>query len=259
MSTPSIFITGAASGIGRETAKYFHARGYLVGIFDIDTTGIESLKAELGDRCVGGLLDVTDQQSIEKAFELMAVASGGSLHVLFNCAGLLWNGPFEEPSLDFYQRMLAVNNSGMMQCTYTALPLLKEAAARAYQPVVINMSSASAVYGTPHEAVYSASKFWVKGFTEALEIEWRDHGIRCCDIMPPFVNTPMVQNANRLKSMDILGIKLTAEDIAPQIWKAAHGKKVHYPMTLDFRFLVAIEGFLPKRLTRFVMAKLNGF
>ncbi|MCP6059511.1 SDR family NAD(P)-dependent oxidoreductase, partial [Klebsiella pneumoniae] len=87
-----------------------------------------------------------------------------------------------------HARILAINVQGVVQMTHAAFPYLKATPGAQ----VINMGSASGVYGTPHMASYSASKFAVRGFTEALELEWRRHGIRVGDLMPPFVRTPMV-------------------------------------------------------------------
>jgi NAD(P)-dependent dehydrogenase (short-subunit alcohol dehydrogenase family) len=85
------------------------------------------------------------------------------------------------------------------------------------------MCSASAIYGTPAFAGYCATKFGVKGLTEALDIEWRRHGIAVRDVMPLFVDTPMVAGfETRPKSQDVLGLHLTPEDIARTVWRAVH-------------------------------------
>ena len=75
--------------------------------------------------------------------------------------------------------------------------------------MVINLSSITALYGTPHFASYSASKFAIKGLTEALNLEWQNYDIRVCDIMPPFINTPMFYHQGEgLPIMEKLGLEL---------------------------------------------------
>ncbi|MCB0306565.1 MAG: SDR family NAD(P)-dependent oxidoreductase, partial [Calditrichaeota bacterium] len=108
-------------------------------------------------------------------------------------------------------------------------------------------------------ASYSASKFAVRGLTEALNIEWRRHGIVVSDIMPPFVNTPMIQNGPASKSFERMGIRLRPEQVAEVVWKAARGNKVHYPVGLQFKLLNALSAVSPDWLTRRVMRWIGGY
>ena len=80
---------------------------------------------------------------------------------------------------------------GVILGIQTCLPLLERA-----RGCIVNMSSASAIYGQPELAVYSASKFAVRALTEALDIELRPEGVRVADIMPGYVDTPMVELAD---------------------------------------------------------------
>ena len=88
------------------------------------------------------------------------------------------------------------------------------------------MSSLSSEYGVPSEAVYSASKFFVRGLTEAMNIEWERHGIHVSDVMPNFVRTPMMEGVTG-KLVDSVGIHLTAEDVVRAIWRAASDRRRH--------------------------------
>jgi NADP-dependent 3-hydroxy acid dehydrogenase YdfG len=79
----SIFITGAASGMGRETARLFHAKGWFVGAYDVNLEGLETLEAELGaDNCMIRKLDVTDRLDYRAALEGFAQATGGKMDIL---------------------------------------------------------------------------------------------------------------------------------------------------------------------------------
>ena len=118
------------------------------------------------------------------------------------------------------------------------------------------MSSASAVYGQPELAVYSATKFAVRAITEALDIELRGKNIRVSDVMPSYVATNMVSSqTHRSKSLDRLGVKLNAEDVAEVVWKAAHSKGLHHIPQLDVNVLRRLSGVFPS-LSRMVMHRI---
>ena len=94
------------------------------------------------------------------------------------------------------------------------------------------MCSLSSDYGVPSEATYSASKFFVRGFTEAMNIEWERLGIHVCDVLPNFVDTPMMDPAHG-DIVDSIGINLTAGDVAQTIVEAAEDRtKVHWVVDL---------------------------
>jgi len=85
----SIFITGAASGIGRETAKYFTERGWFAGLYDIDRLGLEQTLSEIGpDNGLQAVLDVRNTHDWASAVRGFSEATGGQMNVLFNNAGI---------------------------------------------------------------------------------------------------------------------------------------------------------------------------
>ena len=93
----SIFITGAASGMGRETARLFADGGWFVGAYDINEQGLETLESELGpDNCLVGCLDVTDRAAYTKALAEFSAVTDGTLDLLFNNAGIGKAGFFDE-------------------------------------------------------------------------------------------------------------------------------------------------------------------
>ena len=93
----SIFITGAASGMGRETAKLFHAKGWFVGAYDVNTDGLKTLEQEIGsDNCVVGRLDVTSKPEFDSAIAEFAAETDGKLDLLFSNAGIGESGWFED-------------------------------------------------------------------------------------------------------------------------------------------------------------------
>ena len=85
----SIFITGAASGMGRETARLFREKGWFIGGYDVNADGLRALEKELGaDNCVVRKLDVTDKADYEKALAEFGAATGGKMDILYNNAGI---------------------------------------------------------------------------------------------------------------------------------------------------------------------------
>ena len=124
---------------------------------------------------------------------------------------------------------------------------------------VYYMSSAAANYGVPSEATYSGTKFFVRGFTEALNIEWEQYKIHVCDIMPNYVDTPMVANVEG-KIIDNIGVKLTSHDVAETVWKAVHKKRIHWPVDrIGYKLLQKLSPFTPNNVNRYIMKKLAGY
>lgn len=224
----SIFITGAASGIGRETALFFAKQGWLVGMFDVNEPGLALLAKQLGeDKCVTKQMDVTDYDSVKRAVAAFVEKSGGYMDILFNNAGILHMGRFESISLEDQWLTVDVNFKGVLNCINASLDVLK----KTKDARIINMSSGSAAYGIPELAVYSSTKHAIRGLTEALNIEFEADDIYVCDIMPGYVSTPMVTEAEVMaKSVEKLGINITADEVARVVWKAAHKRKIHWQL-----------------------------
>jgi len=186
----SIFITGAASGIGRATAALYSEKGWFVGAFDVNAEGLATLAQELGnDNCITGRLDVTSKQNFEEAVAAFGAETGGTMDVLFNNAGIGESGWFEDVPYDAAMRVVQVNFVGVLTGIYTALPLLKATK----NSLCFTTSSSSATYGMPRLAVYSATKHAVKGLTEALSIEFARHGIRVADTLPGLIDTAILR------------------------------------------------------------------
>ena len=249
----SILITGAASGIGAASARLFHARGWRVGLLDLNAEALAGLAAELGGAWQRAL-DVTDAAAVRAAVADFVGAGDGRLRLLFNCAGILRFGRFEEIPAQDHARLLAINVQGLLNCCHAAFEHLKATPGAQ----VLNMGSASGLYGVPEMATYSASKFAVRGFTEALELEWRRHGIRVADLMPPFVRTPMVTSQGyEPPVLRRLGVRLKAEDIAAAAWRQTHSDKVHRPIGALFRAMYWSGQLSPPALNRWVMGWLS--
>lgn len=259
-STPRrALVTGAASGIGRATAALLVRRGWRVALVDIDDAAIDAQAIDWGHQACACPCDLSDVASISAALASVEKAVG-HLDLLVNSAGLLFSGNFEEQPVAAIQRLLAVNNAGLAICTRMAFPLLCRAVGLNGKATVVNLSSASAAFGIPSLAVYSASKFWVRGFTEALAVEWARHGIAVRDVMPPFVKTSMVLDGARDNPFyKKMRAQTTAEQVAEQVWRAYHGGPLHRVMSVRLRMEMIASRLLPLVLLRHRLAAIGGY
>ena len=252
MDSPTVFISGAAAGIGRATALAFARRGYRVGAYDIDAAGLATLRDEItgrGGDVVVGSLDVTDAAEWARQLEAFTAPSR-RLDILVNNAGVLSSGRFEEIPLEVQRRMIDINFYGTLAGLHAAFDYLRNTPGAQ----VVNLCSASAIYGQPELAVYSATKFGVRGITEALELEWSRYGIRVMAMWPLFVATAMVDGMET-GSTKSLGVHLTPNDVAEAIYSATHPDRswpprVHYPVGRQTKVLAALSQVSPNWVQR---------
>lgn len=222
-----ILITGAASGIGKESARRFAREGWRVGLVDRERPGLDALAGELGEGASVHVADVTDEGAMQAALRDFCGAEG-ALDALFNCAGILEMALFAATPTARLRRIVDVNVNGVINGIHAALPYLR----RADGSTIVTMGSVAGIYGVPEEAVYSASKFAVRGLTEALNIELEADGIWVCDVMVAYVATPMVNDAaHKAKSVGILGVNVTADQVADTVWSATRERRVHWFVT----------------------------
>lgn len=249
-------ITGAAAGIGCAIARSFHAAGWDLGLYDIDADGVAALAKSLGAGVIHSRLDVTDAQAWQQQLAVFN-ENFSRLDLLVNNAGILHSGPFEETALDQHKATLDINVLGVKNGCHCALPYLRNT----NNSCVINMASASAMYGQPSLVSYAASKFAVRGLTEGLNLEWRKHGVRVIDIWPIFVQTKMVTGM-RARSIKKLGVKLTPEDVASVVLKAANAgansRQVHWLVGVDAKLLNGLLRFMPQAIAGTVVGKVTG-
>lgn len=246
----SIFISGSAQGIGEAIARLFYHKNYNVGIYDLNLEKAQQLANQLGVRAHAGFLDVSQYDSWQAALSEFCAWSG-ELNILVNNAGILYSGPFEQLSIEQHQRLIDVNVKGVLHGCHAALPWLQSAK----HARVINLSSASAIYGQPDLISYSASKFAVRGISEGLDIEWAKYNIRVLDIMPLFVATDMVTDMNAA-SIANMGVSLGPNDVAKTVYRAATRPsalcETHWPVGMKSSLFFQISGLSPQRINRWV-------
>jgi NAD(P)-dependent dehydrogenase (short-subunit alcohol dehydrogenase family) len=222
----SIFITGAASGMGRETARLFRQKGWFVGAYDVHAEGLRALEAELGpDNCLVRRLDVTNKTDYEAAIAEFGTATAGKMDLLYNNAGIGVGGYFDEVPFEDSLRVVAVNFVGVLNGIHSAIGLLKATAGS----LCFTTSSSSATYGMPRIAVYSATKHAVKGLTEALSIEFRRYGVRAADVLPGLIDTAILPPGAAERAPKEGMFRLIAPiEVAKVVWEAYHSEKLHW-------------------------------
>ncbi|MBX3593516.1 MAG: SDR family oxidoreductase [Sphingomonas sp.] len=225
----SIFITGGGSGIGRAVAQLFAARGWRIGLADVNEAGMRETAALLGDAPVTmHLLDVRDRDAWGRVLADFTAASGGRLDVLFNNAGVGVGGVFAETSVEELQRCVDINLMGVVWGAHAGYPYLK-----ASRGCLLNTASAAGIYGTGGVAIYSATKFAVRGLTESLDGEWTAQGIRVRALLPSFIDTaildgtPVGSNESMRQRVRAARLEFTPVETAAQAaWDAVHGDRL---------------------------------
>lgn len=216
----SIFITGAASGMGLETARLFSKGGWFVGAYDVNLEGLKTLEVELGsENCVVRSLDVTDRTDYGKAISEFGEATDGKMDLLFNNAGIGKGGFFDEQDFQDVLDVVNVNFIGVLIGIHAGVPLLKATP----NSLCFTTSSSSATYGMPGIAVYSATKHAVKGLTEALSIELGRHGIRVADTLPGLIDTPILPDEAKANAPTEGMFRLIQPiEVAQAVWSSYH-------------------------------------
>lgn len=229
----TIFVTGAGSGIGRATAQLFAERGWFVGLFDVNPQGLEETAASLpeGQR-ISMVFDVRERAGWTRAVEAFGQATGRRMHVLFNNAGVGRGGWIEDMTEEDIDLVLDVNLKGVINGVVACLPLLRETPGAR----VVNTASVAGIFGAPRMAVYVATKFAVRGLTEALDVEFSRYGVRVASLMPWFIDTAILNNVggqqtNRSFRDQLIENKTPIYPVrmaAERAWDAAHGNALHY-------------------------------
>ena len=221
-----IFITGAASGMGRETARLFAGEGWFVGGVDVNLADLQALQIELGpENLFVRSLDVTDREAYAAVLSAFSEATGGKLDLLFNNAGIGRGGLYEDMSWDDVMAVINVNLIGVLSGVHLALPLLKATPGS----LCFSTSSSSATFGMAGIAVYSATKHAVKGFTEALSVEMKAHGVRVADTLPGLIDTPILPDVAKARApAEGMWRLIPAVEVAKAVWAAYHSDKIHW-------------------------------
>ena len=214
------FITGAGSGIGRATSGLLASAGVPVAVADVDPDRVAKTVAEIekdGGRALGVTLDVSDESSVEEAFDKAEAWNG--VTILVNSAGILRVDAFDSFSAEEFDRVLNVNVTGSFRCAQRAARAMKE---RGYGRIV-NLSSVSGYRAGVGRSAYGPSKAAVAQLTRQMALELGRYGITANAVAPGTTMTNMTAAAyteeNKKDFLKMIPSGFIAEpaDIAPSI------------------------------------------
>ena len=194
----TVVVTGAASGIGRALAHRLAAQGCPVAVADQDAGGLEDTAARIGGPVLARRLDVRDRQGFMALAAEVADWATAPIGAVVNNAGVTAAQSVLHAAPEDDEWVLDVNLGGVVNGTRAFLPLLVEQGSGA----IVNVSSVFGLLGFPNQSAYCASKFGVRGFTEALRHELRDTGVRAITVHPGGVRTNIARNSRFHETAD---------------------------------------------------------
>lgn len=195
-SKKKCFITGAASGIGRATAIAAAREGAALFLTDINEPALQKVSNEI--RLSGGVvvearaLDVSDIEAVS-AFARDIHAAHGSMDIVMNIAGISTWGTIDKLEHKHWQQIIDINLMGPIHVMECFIPPMIRAGRGGH---LVNVSSAAGLFGLPWHAAYSASKFGLRGISEVLRFDLKQHGIHVSLVCPGGVDTGLVRTIN---------------------------------------------------------------
>jgi NAD(P)-dependent dehydrogenase (short-subunit alcohol dehydrogenase family) len=251
-------VTGAASGIGRETALAFARRGANLVICDIDAAGLASSADAirgLGREVQAERVDVSSADEMQ-AFASSVHARLEAVDILMNNAGVAIGGAFLDTSLADWDWIIGINLRGVIHGCHYFVPSMVR---RGRGGHVINVSSAAGYSASSALAAYNATKFGVLGLSEALWEELRPHGIGVTAVCPGLIDTPITRSARLVGAMDRPSIReemvrgyqrrgYGPERVAANLLKAVQRNRLVAPISPEAWALYYLKRFAPGAL-----------
>lgn len=250
------FITGAASGLGRELCKELAADKWIIGICDISEKGLNEtaeMITDLGGKSHPYLMDVADKTAYQIVAENFLEKTGG-IDLLVNNAGVGDGSPFEDYGLENWGWITGINQMGVIYGCHYFIPTMK----RQSSGHIINISSIAAVATAPNMSPYNTTKAAVKALSETLYSELKESGINVSVAMPFFFRTNVMQHARgqhadskEMGKYMVHGAKHGAEAMAKRLLKKAGAEKFHILFPAQAIFLFHLKRLFPLTLLKF--------
>jgi len=185
-----VLITGAGTGIGKATAQAFAERGARVIVADVDPELGRETAGEIGDRALFVEVDVSNQESVRRMVE-RAEECLGRMDILVNNAGIYRQGNALETPETVWNRVLAVNLTGVYLCSRAVLPLMVSQG----KGVIVNVASEAGLVAIAGQIAYNVSKAAVISLTQSMAVDFARRGIRVNAVAPGTTETPLVESA----------------------------------------------------------------
>jgi 3-dehydrosphinganine reductase len=207
------FVVGGSEGIGLAVARRLAQQGVEVAIFGRSEEKLRAAEESLatGSTTYAAQLDVTDESATRTALD-RAVADLGVPDLVVSTAGFARAEWFHEAPVDNVRAMIETNYLGTVHVCHAVVPHL----VRAGRGTIVTTSSMAGLTGVFGYAGYSASKFAVVGFSEALRRELRPHGVHVATLCPPNTRTPGFDEENRTKPAEVLAAEQKIKTLEPE-------------------------------------------
>lgn len=256
-------ITGGASGIGHATATLLADRGCSLALVDINPERLEEAAKEFSARGVQVSTHVVNVASAEEMAALPAavVAAHGAVHILVNNAGVSVSATFEDHSLEDLQWIIGINLWGVIHGCKFFLPELR----KADEAHIVNISSMFGFIGVPSQSSYCATKFAVKGFTEALWSELHDTNIGVTSIHPGGVNTNIAESMrsydDKVRDATVQGLAQSRPPsvIAEVLVKAIEKNKLRAIVGIEAYIADWMKRLFPVTTHKIMVKRMSGF
>jgi NAD(P)-dependent dehydrogenase (short-subunit alcohol dehydrogenase family) len=258
-------VTGAASGIGRALARELAAAGCRLALADVNGPALDETARVAGAAdCMTALVDVSDRALVER-FAAQVHGRFGAVHVVINNAGVTVSQTLAHITYDDFAWLMGVNFWGVVHGTKAFLPYL----AQADEAAIVNVSSVFGLVAFPTQGAYNASKFAVRGFTEALRQELVGSRIAVTCVHPGGVRTNIVRgsrfyaDAQGATDRDQLAkdferlARTSPEQAARAIVAAIRRRKPRLLIGRDARLIDRLQRWMPVRYTRVISTVLR--
>lgn len=248
-------ITGAASGIGRELALQLSAEGSIIAAVDYNKKGLDEtvkLVKASGGKASAYVADVSDIKKVKK-LAADVKKEFGAVDILINNAGVTLFGRFNEIGIDDFEWIMGINLWGVVYMSHSFLPLMQDRG----EAALVNVSSLFGLIGSEDQSSYCATKFAVRGFTEALQREYRKTGINVICVHPGGIKTNIARNARMylkgklvtdteklVRRFDKLA-RTTAADAAKTIITGMKKKKQRIIIGPDAKLMDRLQRLMP--------------
>ncbi|MDO9457485.1 SDR family oxidoreductase [Nocardioides sp.] len=250
-----VFVTGAASGIGRAVAEQAAAEGAVLHLTDVQAGPLAEVAGRLG-AAYAEPVDLTDHDAVVAATDRLT-AGRGPMDVVLNVAGISTWGTVSSLEHDDWRRLVEVNLMGPIHVIERLVPPMVDAGRGGH---LVNVSSAAGVIGMPWHAAYSASKFGLRGVSEVLRFDLRPHGIGVSLVVPggvatPLTNTVRIAGVNkespafRRAHAGFRRRAVTPEQAASAIWDGVRRNRYWVYTSPDVRAIHAVQRHVPLAYT----------
>lgn len=239
-------VTGAAGGIGSEIASLFDKDGALLVLADINSDGLARLASKLSRKPLLVQCDITDKERVKNLME-SAVTKFGRVDILVNNAGIITPGLFEDSRYEDIERQVDINLMGAIYCTREVIPLMKTSGGGN----IVTISSLAGIAPETYSAIYTATKYALRGFGLTLRVELKKHNIYVSTIFPDSVDTPMLkyEASHGGSPLTFLNPPVSPAVVAKAVRRAVVKRKIElyvpYSQGLASKIIICLPWIIP--------------